>query len=143
MNFLIEQVADQYDQIEKSIKYDDPFRKYIFIFLAVLIISLTLSIVALVKQWMDFAWVFAVLSLLFGVAICVVGSKNDKRFFMNEDNLKKSLYGCKQLYINVNDNQFFRLSLCNSANGGKAWIYGLSRHLSFREILGISLSVLA
>lgn len=47
------------------------------------------------------------------------------------------------LFNRINDNQFFRLSLCNSANGGKAWIYGLSRHLSFREILGISLSVLA
>ena len=110
MDFLIEQVADQYDKIEKSIKYDDPFRKYIFILLAVLIISFTLSIVAFVKQWAVFTYVFASCLLVLGV-FYVVDSKNDRRFFKNENNLKQSLYKYEQLYICLKNNQYIQSNL--------------------------------
>lgn len=35
------------------------------------------------------------------------------------------------LYLTVNFKQFFDLTLCNSANGGKACVYRLSRHLLY------------
>lgn len=33
--------------------------------------------------------------------------------------------------FNLNFKQFFDLTLCNSANGGKACVYRLSRHLLY------------
>lgn len=33
--------------------------------------------------------------------------------------------------LNLNFKQFFDLTLCNSANGGKACVYRLSRHLLY------------
>lgn len=35
------------------------------------------------------------------------------------------------IFIDVNFKQFFDLTLCNSANGGKACVYRLSRHLLY------------
>lgn len=34
-------------------------------------------------------------------------------------------------FFNLNFKQFFDLTLCNSANGGKACVYRLSRHLLY------------
>lgn len=35
------------------------------------------------------------------------------------------------IFLKVNFKQFFDLTLCNSANGGKACVYRLSRHLLY------------
>ena len=47
----------------------------------------------------------------------------------------------KKQYQSVKENlkQIFKLSFHISANGDKSWILRLFRHLSYREILGISL----
>lgn len=43
------------------------------------------------------------------------------------------------LFFKINLKQIFNLSFHISANGDKSWILRLFRHLSYREILGISL----
>ena len=45
----------------------------------------------------------------------------------------------KALFVLANLKQIFNLSFHISANGDKSWILRLFRHLSYREILGISL----
>lgn len=41
------------------------------------------------------------------------------------------------LYLTVISKQFLDLTLCNSANGGKACIYGLFRHLLYGRTIRI------
>ena len=50
-----------------------------------------------------------------------------------------TLTGARQVYfeILVISKQFLDLTLCNSANGGKACIYGLFRHLLYGRTIRI------
>lgn len=52
-------------------------------------------------------------------------------------NIDIKQYRC--IIIIKNLKQIFNLSFHISANGDKSWILRLFRHLSYREILGISL----
>jgi len=51
---------------------------------------------------------------------------------------RRALTGCKKLlYLSIISKQFLDLTLCNSANGGKACIYGLFRHLLYGRTIRI------
>lgn len=63
--------------------------------------------------------------------------------YEHQSNCKSNPFPIIAILFNIifikNLKQIFKLSFHISANGDKSWILRLFRHLSYREILGISL----
>lgn len=69
-------------------------------------------------------------------SLILVDLSNDEVFISKRENEQQLPASLAKLFIGISK-QFLDLTLCNSANGGKACIYGFFRHLLYGRTIRI------